>query len=344
MGLVNSLKFNGYSGAIITDEEYYILGRRRAQIADSLQSLLSDEISNEFGIEAIYGGTGAIAFTNEVIVKTKQAIAKKYKVYKRTNDAKDGINSVEEIARIAFTTFQEVCRDKVDKKLYGLFGFTGEDLIRGFYMQDEKKVEIKEEKVISKALKIITNDGAPGCKDIFDNCGMVVGTDAHNGFTSFDFYGGSTQFYLSTGLYNALGAGSTSTSLYFTNLINSLALNQRRDGIDKIFGLVELIRGTNYSSEKNNEIGGYYNILYINGKGKNHKDRLTEITGDAAQITKEIVSAYDRGFIKKETCFKLIDKIFFSKTKYKIDDLEKEMFAGCRSKEDLNLYLRGYKI
>lgn len=343
MGLVNSLKFNDYSGAIITDEEYYIMGRRRAQIADSLQSLLTDEISNEFGIEAVYGGTGAIAFTNEVILKTKEAISKKFALYKKTSDIKDGFQTVEEVARLAFSIFQDVCRDKVDKKLFGLFGFTAEDLIRGFYYQDEKRIDIKEEKVISKALKIITNDGAPGCKDIFDNSGMVIGTDAACGFCSYDFYGGSTQFYLSTGLYNALGAGSTSTSLNFSTLINSLLLNQRREGIDKIIGLVELIRVTNSTLERSNEVGGYYNILYINGKGKTHKDRLIEISGDLAQITKEIVSAYDKGFIKKETCFKLIDRIFFFKNR-KIDELEKEMFAGCKSKEDLNLYLRGYKI
>lgn len=342
MGLVNSLKFNSYSGAIITDEEYYILGRRRAQIADCLQSLLTEEMSNEFGIEAIYGGTGAIAFTNEVIIKTKNELLKKFALYKRTNDAKDGFSSVEEIGRIAFEVFQEVTRDKVDKKLYGLFGFTAKDLIRGHYMQDEKKIEIKEEKVISKALKIITNDGAPGCKDIFDNSGMVIGTDS-SGFCSYDFYGGSTQFYLSTGLYNALGAGSTSTSLYFTNLINSLVLNQRRDGIDKVFGIVELIRVTNTTLERSNEVGGYYNIIYINGKGKTHKERFLEITGDLSQLAKEIVSAYDKGFIKKETCFHLIEKIFFTKNP-RLDDLEKEMFAGCKNKEELNLYLRGYKV
>lgn len=343
MGLVNSLKFNSYSGAIITDEEYYILGRRRAQIADCLQPILTEEISNEFGLEVIYGGTGSIAFTNEVIVKSKEAIQKKYSIYKRTNDAKDGFNSVEDVARIVFDIFQSVTRDKVNKKLYGLFGFTTEDLIRGFYMQDEKKIEIKEDKVVSKALKIITNDGAPGCKDIFDNCGLVVGTDMQNGFCAYDFYGGSTQFYVSTGLYNAIGAGSTSTSLYLSNLINSLSLNQRRDGIDKLFGLVELFKVTNFSAERNNEVGGYYNIIYINGKGKTHKERLVEISGDKAQIAKEIVSAYDKGFIKKETCYRLIDKIFFSKNS-KIDDLEKQMYAGCKNKEDLNLFLRGYKI
>lgn len=343
MGLVNSLKFNSYSGAIITDEEYYILGRRRAQIADCLQPLLTDEISNEFGLEIIYGGTGSIAFTNEVIVKCKEAIQKKYAVYKRTNDAKDGFNSVEDVARLTFDIFQSVTRDKVNKKLYGLFGFTTEDLIRGFYMQDEKKIEIKEDKVVSKALKIITNDGAPGCKDIFDNSGLVVGTDRQNGFCAFDYYGGSTQFYVSTGLYDAIGAGSTSTSLYLSNLINSLSLNQRRDGIDKIFGLVELLRVTNFSAERNNEIGGYYNIIYINGKGKSHKERLIEVNGDKAQIAKEIVSAYDKGFIKKETCYTLIEKIFFGKST-KIDELEKQMYAGCKNKDDLNLFLRGYKI
>jgi hypothetical protein len=343
MGLVNSLKFNSYSGAIITDEEYYILGRRRAQIADCLQPILTDEISNEFGMEVIYGGTGSIAFTNEVIVKCKEAIKKKYAVYKRTNDAKDGFNSVEDVARITFDIFQSVTRDKVNKKLYGLFGFTTEDLIRGFYMQDETKIEIKEDKVVSKALKIITNDGAPGCKDIFDNCGLVVGTDQQNGFCAFDYYGGSTQFYVSTGLYNAIGAGSTSTSLYLSNLINSLSLNQRRDGIDKLFGLVELLKVTNYSAERNNEVGGYYNIIYINGKAKHHKDRLVEISGDKAQIAKEIVSAYDKGFIKKETCYSLIDKIFFGRNA-KIDELEKQMYAGCKNKDDLNLFLRGYKI
>lgn len=344
MALVNALKFSNNSGAVLTDEEYFIGGRRRAQISDTMQSLLTEDMSNEFNLEIIYGGAGNISFNTEVINKIKKELAGRFQTYKRTRETKDAFESVSDVAKISFQTFQDVVRDKVNKKLFGLFGFNIDDFNRGFYFNEERKIEIKDEKIIDKAMKIITNSDGEGLKNIFDNSAVIIGIDDVLGYNAYDFYGGTTHLYISTSLYEAIGAGSTTTSLSFANMINSLTLDERRNGFDKIFGLVELIRISNDTALKNNEVGGYYNIIFLDGNGKTHEEKFLEITGDKSQLAKEIVGAYDNKFISKNVCFKLIEKLIFSDGEINLNDIEQSLMKSCKDKKRFKLYLRGYKV
>jgi len=344
MALVNALKFSKNSGAVLTDEEYFIGGRRRVQISDTMQSLLTEEMSNEFDLEVVYGGAGNISFNTEVINEIKKELDKKFQTYKRTRESKDAFASVSNVAKISFEVFQKVVRDKVNKKLFGFFGFNIDDFNRGFYFDGERKIEIKDEKIIDKAMKIITNSDGENVKNIFDNSAVIIGTDNILGYNAFDFFGGTTHLYISTSMYEAIGAGSTTTSLSFANMINSLTLDERRNGFDKIFGLVELIRITNDTALKNNEVGGYYNIIFLDGNGKTHKERILEITGDKSQLAKEIVGAYDNEFISKNVCFNLIEKLVFSDGKVNLNDIEKSLMKSCKDKKKFKLYLRGYKV
>ncbi len=153
-----------------------------------------------------------------------------------------------------------------------------------------------------------------------------------------------THLYVSTSLYNSLGAGSTTSSLAFGELINTLSLEQRRNGVDRIFGLTELIRITNQTAIKNSEIGGYYDIIYINAKGKDHAERFFEITGDESQFLKEAVTAYDNGLISKEVCYSLVDNLVFGKAEFDLQEAENFLFSNSGDSNKLELLLRGYKI
>ena len=174
------------------------------------------------------------------------------------------------------------------------------------------KYEIKDDKMITKAMDIIMMKSS-GMKDIQEVEAIIIGTDEESGFNAYDFYGGMTHLYISTSLYNSVGAGSTTTSLAFANMINSLELDQRRNGVDKVFGIVELIKITNQAAIKNSEIGGYYDIIYIDGNGKNHGERFFDINGEKTQLLKEIVGAYDNNLIQKDVCFELVERIVFSR-------------------------------
>jgi hypothetical protein len=344
MALINALKFDRYSGAVLTDEEYFIGGRRRVQISDTLQSLITEEMSNEFNLEVVFGGSGNISFNTEVITKIKKELDRKFQTYKRTKNIKDVFSNVPEVAKISFSVFQNVIRDKVNKKLYGLFGFNIDDFNRGYYFNDQEKIEIKDEKIISKAMSIITNSETSGLKNIFDNSAVIIGTDSVLGYNAFDFYGGTNHLYVSTSLYEALGAGSTATSLSFSNMINSLTLDERRNGFDRVFGLVELIRITNDTAIKNNEVGGYYNIVYLNGMCKTHNERFVEISGDRSQLAKEIVGAFENNFISKNVCYNLIEKLIFSEASVNLNEIEHALMKNCKDKKRFKLYLRGYKV
>lgn len=343
MGLVNSLKFDYNSGAIITDEEYFIGGRRRVHTADNMQSLISEEISNELEMEVIYGGAGNISITNQIVAEIKNELQKRFDTYKKKGKEGEIFKTVEDVSRIALKIFQNDSRKYVNRKLSGLFGFSIDDFNRGFYFRNGSKIEIKDDKIITKAMEIIMLK-SDNMKDINELEGLITGTDRHYGFNAFDFYGGMTHLYISTSLYNAIGAGSTTTSLAFGELINNLTLDERRNGIDRVFGLVELIRITNQTAIKNSEVGGYYNIIYLNGNGKNRSERLIEVTGDLSQYLKETVTAYDNNLIPKEVCYSVIENYVFEKKDFNLDEAEPYIFNNASDTDKLQLLLRGYKI
>lgn len=343
MALVNSLKFNFHSGAIITDEEYFIGGRRRIHTADNMRSLLSENVSNELALEVVYGGSGNIAVTNDVIERIIKELQMRYDRYKRSGSSEGMFFNVEDVSRIALKVFQSVSRDMVNKKLKGLFGFGIDDFNRCYYMKEGKKVEIKEEKIVNKAMDIIMLKG-DAMKDLNEIEGIIIGTDSSNGFTTYDFYGGMTHLYISTSIYNAVGAGATTTSLAFSDMINSLSLDKRRHGVDRVFGLVELIRITNQAAVKNSEIGGYYDIIYLDGSGKSHSERYLEITGDKSQFLKELTGAFNSNLVSREFCHQLTEKIVFGSSEFDLAEAENAMFANAESPSKLELFLRGYKV
>jgi hypothetical protein len=342
VALVNSLKFNFHSGAIITDEEYFIGGRRRVHTADNMRPLLSEEMCNELGREAVYGGSGNIAVTNEVIDRIIRSLSEKYAAYKRSGNSDKMFFTVEDVSRIALSVFQSVSKDMVNKKLKGLFGFGIDDFNRCYYYKGDEKIEIKEEKIVSKAMDFIMLKG-DAMKDLNEIEGIIVGTDNTNGFTTYDFYGGMTHLYISTSLYNSVGAGSTTTSLAFGDLINTLSLDKRRHGVDRVFGLIELIRITNQTAIKNSEVGGYYDIIFLDGSKSKHSERYLEITGDKAQFLKELIGAFDNNLISKDFCFQLTDRIVFQNADFDLTEAENLMMSNTSDQGRLDLFMRGYK-
>lgn len=327
---------------MITDEEYFIGGRRRVHTADNMRPLISPQMSDELGLEVIYGGSGNIAVTNEVISRITRTLEQKYAAYKRSGNSDKMFFTVEDVSRIALSVFQSVSKDAVSKKLKGLFGFGIDDFNRCYYMKGDEKVEIREDKIVSKAMDFIMLKG-DAMKDLNEIEGIIIGTDVNDGFSTYDFYGGMTHLYISTSLYNAVGAGSTTTSLSFCDMINALSLDKRRNGVDRIFGIVELIRITNQTAVKNSEIGGYYNIIYLDGSKPSHQDRYLEISGDRSQFLKELVGAFDCGMVSREFCYQLADRIIFEKADFDLGEAENVLFANTPDADKLDLFLRGYK-
>jgi len=343
LGLVNSLKFNDHSGAVISDEEYFIGGRRRVLAADNLQFLLTEEMCNELELEVVYGGAGNIAVTNQIISDIKNELHRRFNEYRKKGHEGNIFRTVEDVARITLKVFQSNSKNFVNRKLIGLFGFTIDDFNRGFFFKDGRKIEITEDKIISKAMEIIMLK-PDFMKDFSEIEGLIIGTDAVFGFNTFDFYGGMTHLYLSTGMYDSIGAGSATTSLALSELINSLTLEERRNGLNRVFGIVELIRITNQTAIKNSEIGGYYNLLYLNSKPENHSSRCIEISGDLSQFLKETVSAYELKMISRELCFDLVESYVFGKKKFDNAEADSVLFANAADPLKLELYLRGYKF
>ena len=141
MSLVNFLKFSDTMGAIISDEEFWTPRFRRRLHTDNLHSLLDAEMSDAWGMEIAYGGVGYPSVHREVVHQTQKILKQRLTDTKETESAP---SMVRHVARIAFESMQQVIRRRIDQKLRFKFGFTTDDLNRGYYEDDGKKIEIKK--------------------------------------------------------------------------------------------------------------------------------------------------------------------------------------------------------
>ena len=101
MAIVNALKFNEYSGAIIADEEYWMLRRRKSFFQNSLSLIVNEKISDALGLIAVYGGFGNPSFDYEVVMKTKKRLEDVFSKFpegkKTEGKEKGGFSTVEDI-------------------------------------------------------------------------------------------------------------------------------------------------------------------------------------------------------------------------------------------------------
>ena len=132
MSMVCALKFNDHSGAIISDEEIWNIRFFRKLYLDNLHSLFDAKISDELGIEVIFGGAGYPSFIYEMVELIRERIdIIFYKKDKKYNDYK--LETVEDVAKLSLQVMQDVLNNRINQILKFYYGFTKDDLNRGFF-------------------------------------------------------------------------------------------------------------------------------------------------------------------------------------------------------------------
>lgn len=336
MSIVNALRFDAYSGAVIADEESWHLRLRRTYFGDNLRSLLSPAVADQLGIEIVYGGVGNPAVHHETY----------YETYRFLNSGKSDApipRTVEEIARTVLSNLQKTLRRRADDKLKYLYGFTSDDVTRGFFEVNGEKYDIKQESVKERALKIATlkEKATPGVP-LPDDHALVAGYDPENGFSMYCLKGEISVVSLVSGGFESLGSGKYAAGMSFAKFLNRKFLSERKKGFDRVEGMVELISSALTAASYFAQVGGYFSIVYINGRGKSHAERYHEIYHHRAKIATEVVMAYGRGYLPKAITYELIDGIVFGDMEF--EAAEEEMFKRSKNPAELELVLRGYKI
>jgi hypothetical protein len=342
MALVNLLRFDRDSCALVSDEEYWHSRRRRLLYGDFVQSLLTEEISENLDLEVVYGASGVPSFAIEVVNRTRTELQKIYSARKTLPEKKKMFRTVDDVAQILLRNLQFAFRRWADAKLKSLYGFDSDDLNRNFFEKDGEKIEIKQKSVKEAALKIAqtAKRGTP-LDNFLEHQGLIVGWDKEKGIQAYYFNYEDFILYQSSTDIDCIGKGKDVSQVILANYLNRKHLNARRKGYDRAEGLIELILSGFEAQTHDHEVGGYFNIVYINGNGKNHKERFIEANQNTARVANEIVIAYKSGLIKKVHAFSLIKDIIFERKDYL--SVEEDLFAKTENPVNLDFILRGYK-
>ncbi|MFH1230166.1 MAG: hypothetical protein V1709_01575 [Planctomycetota bacterium] len=359
MAIVNALRFDDYSGAIISDEESWRLRRRRTVFCDNVHSLVTPEISDAFHIEAVYGGIGTPAIHYETVTKTQQKLLD---IFKHRNDPeikKQLYKTIGDISKITLENLQKTIRRRTDDRLRFLYGFTSEDLNRGYFVaggdpdvstqtrlgreSQGEKIDIKQENVKSKALEISTlKDKSETARFEVENHACLIGYDKKHGFTAYCLKGEISVSSFVSGGFESLGTGKYGGGQAFAEFLNKKFLAERTKGFNRIEGMIELIYSAIQCSLYFSQVGGYFAIAYIDGRGKDHASRYKEIIHHRAKLASEIVHSYKAGYLPRNITYQLINDLVYEDAKE--DTIEGRFFKAVKDRKKLEYFLRAYKL
>jgi len=343
MAIVTALQFNDNSGAMICDEEYWFLRRRRSFFLDNIRNLIPEEYADFLGIEAAYGGWGHPGFHEEVIRRSREKISRIITSNKHRKKGGQRLADLEDIAGVVREAMQETRRRKVDDMLKFLYGFTVDDLNQGFWMENDKKYEIKQDAVL-KAAKGIASFQTKNhlTNPIFKNKAVVIGFDPVHRFRAFHINAENTVTSLISGGFEAIGAGKYGAGIEFSRIMNRLTLDQRRSGFDRVWALIALMEATLKAYDYFHEVGGGLNLVYINGEGKKHQEKYFEFSDAPMHLAMEMVKAKEYGLLPDKALYTLMDDVLFKNKPVKT--VESAFFNAVSDDITLRKLLRGYKF
>jgi len=336
MALVNFLKFSPDSGAIISDEEFWNVFFRKRMHGNTLHNLLTPELAEASGVRVVYGAVGYPSLQREVVDRTRVQLHEMLS----KNDLTDRLR-LKEVARLAFDQLQTVIRQKIDDKMIFQYGFSTDDLNRGYYMSRGEKVSISTEILKKKAKKLSSRETQDALmKQVMEAKAAIFGYDC-DGITGYHLAGTqSIMGYVHEG-FEAIGAGKYASGLVFGRDFKAKTLKMRQAGYDPAEGLFELIDSAFLAGEHFKEVGGNYNLIYINRKGRSLKDRCIEVFDNKARLATEIVHACKADCLVRSDAVQLLDKLILKAESF--ESVEKRLFKLSSDPESLHFVLRNYK-
>jgi hypothetical protein len=345
MTSINALKFDDYSGVMVCDEQRG-WGPEDMKIftAYKIRPCVPPAIQKEYGLVAAYGNTGTSTIGDELKFNIKQRIQDEYdKEFERLGKKPKQFKTMDEIGAMMFDVITKMKHEHINQELKGKFGLTTKDFCRGFYMKDGQKVEIADKEVIRQVDEMLTwKSRGELARAVFLNGGIVAGYEPREGFRIFQ-YSMIEMFWAPVqGVFVADGSGCDTVNLKMADFANRKSIPERRGNIDPVDGLYAIIEAVNTASYHNIGVGGYYNIIWFNGRAKDNMKKMVEINDHRSKLASEIVTACEEDFISQDAAFKLLDDLIYQDKSY--DSINDQLFKKTRNPKELGRFLRGYKV
>jgi hypothetical protein len=337
MAIVNTFTFNDQQGAIVSDEESWHLRLRKTHHSEYLLNLLPAAVAKVCKLKAIYGGVGNPAYHYEVVHRTRQEIARRW----REND--EAPATLLEVSRTVLEAFHGVSRRYSDEKLRFLFGFGLDDANAGRVVVDGEPFPVEQEPVRKRALKIANlEEGFEDAPLTPPNHACIAGWDPENGFKGFVLKQENGVLSFQSGGFDSLGAGRYAGGVSFQKTLGRMTLEQRRKGVGFGQGLAVLLTSIIEAGEHFGQVGGTYNMYIIDGREDDLGCRLRYVHGDEARLAVEIARGMRSGFLAQAKAWTLLARLVGPGGK--VNEVEKAMFSACSSPRAFDLALRGYKV
>lgn len=351
MTSINAIRFDHYSGAMVCDE---IRGWNpedlRICTADKIKPIIPDEIRDRYGLVACYGNTGSSSVGDENKLIIREAIQREYTAaVDRLSKPPDKFMTIRELAYLAYDEQCAMKHRHVDEYLTAHYGFTTRDYCRGHYMVDaveepggKRKVEIKDKDILKDIMEGLTwkNRGQMN-RGVFCNAGLLAGYDPQEGFRIFhmsliEVLCEPVQF-----VFLAEGSGLDATDLLMAEYMGRKSLPERSGTIDRVEGLMALICSVNTASRHNIGVGGYFNIILVDGREKDHTARMRCVHDHRAKLVTQIADCYTQNLISRSFAFKMVEDILYNGMGF--EEGRKAFLDGCENKDLLLKHLRGYR-
>ncbi|MBN2385223.1 hypothetical protein JXQ70_20295 [bacterium] len=341
MTVVNAIRFDDYSGAMVCDEQVsWGNMERKGDVGDKILPVIPPGIQKEFGLVAAYGGSGTSAVSEEIKKITTNLINAEYE--KRTVMRKTAtFLTIEHLAEQIFEHLCRMKRDHIDEYLFHRYGFKGNDLIRGYYETKSGKVDINQKEIIEEAQAAMTWKGnAPDLRFLYVNRGILSGYEPQEGFRIFYFNMMTFSFEPVQAIFQSIGSGQDTSDLEFADFVGTKTLEARRVHLDPVEAVISIIQATNLASKNNIGVGGYYNIVLFDGK-KENLEKIREISDERAKLCSETVAAYKAELISRKLAIEVIGDLLFGTQDF--EKAEKYLFDKCPAAKKLSRFFRGYK-
>lgn len=338
MAVLNVLKINEEMTYIISDEEYLTArGLRRTYHSNNIHSIMDNDLAEVTGMNFFIGFVGSSNFGMEFVERVKSKIAETVK-----NHGDELPHDTEQTAELAGRIMTSFTKEKVNSRLEYLYGFTIDDINRTYIIENDQKTEIRQSDIIRKALEIINKKEKSGIiSEITGTDFVFIGYDRESGIQIYMINPENCVLNPMPSLFVSIGAGADVCNLIFAELLNRTPLQQRREGIDPVEGLVELFWSINQASLYNHQVGGYCHLCIVDKNSPDSGKKVRMFSDHIPKIGSDIVKAYKKGWLNKADTFSLMKGLFFEELSF--EDAEKYMFKYTTDPKEMDLYLRGYK-
>lgn len=322
------LKFGPECGAMICDEESWHLRMRRTFFTVPVFFLVEPGYAARHGLDAVYGGIGTPNYQAELARRTRAAIEAR-------SAGKNPVVTLDEVGSILADEMNGLTRWWTDNALRFAFGFTLDDVNRGYAERGEGRLEIAQEAVRKSAETIASGKRIPGQHK--ENHGLLMGYDAAHGFNAFNVkaeIGVLSQ--LSAG-FEALGTGKYTACAVLAKYLNQIHLARRRAGTDPLRGSLELYRASADAATYVNESGGVLHYVLLDRRER----RRVHVYHHRSKLAEETARLFDAGQISESDALPLLDSILFRDAPF--EATETALLSACKDPGLARLLLRGYK-